>query len=186
MKCFVVVTGLPGSGKSTVGAAIGEALALSLLDKDEILEALFHALGVGDAQWRRQLSRAADQVLQRLALHSHGAVIASWWRHPLSQRESGTSITWLHSLPGELIEVHCECSPAIAVERFFARKRHAGHLDDLKSKAEELAKFAEAAANGPLGIGRVLQVSTEQPLDLEAILSAVRKAHNNRRILRPM
>ena len=101
MNRFVIVTGLPASGKSTVGRSVAEALGLPLLDKDEILEALFEALGVGDAPWRTRLSRAADQVLQRLALQSNGAVIASWWRHPLSRVSSGTSTDWLSSLPGE-------------------------------------------------------------------------------------
>src|SRR5687768_9091063 len=139
MKRFVVVTGLPASGKSTVGARVAEALALPLLDRDQILEALFEALGVGDAQWRTRLSRAADEVLQGQAMRSQGAVIASWWQHPLSGFASGTSPAWLCSLPGEVLELHCKCSPHIAVERFFARKRHGGHLDGSKSILEELA-----------------------------------------------
>src|SRR5688500_10233252 len=105
MKRFVVVTGLPASGKSTVGACVAEALALPLLDKDQILEALLEALGVGDAQWRTRLSRAADDVLQRLAMCSQGAVIVSWWQHPLSVFASGASPAWLRSLPGEVIEL---------------------------------------------------------------------------------
>ncbi len=170
MKRFVVVTGLPASGKSTVGACVAEALALPLLDKDQILEALFEALGVGDAQWRTRLSRAADEVLQGLAMRSQGAVIASWWQHPLSGLASGTSPGWLHSLPGEVIELHCKCSPHISVERFFARKRHVGHLDGSKSKLEELARFEQLAAHGALGVGRVVEVNTEQQLQLDALL----------------
>lgn len=170
MKRFVIVTGLPASGKSTVGAAVAEALALPFLDKDDILEALFEALGVGDAQWRARLSRAADQVLQRLALRSQGAVIASWWQHPLSHVSSGTSPAWLGSLPGELIELHCGCDPRVAAERFFARRRHAGHLDASKSKPEELARFEQLASQGALGIGRVVEIDTEQQLDLRALL----------------
>jgi hypothetical protein len=55
-----------------------------MLDKDEILEALFDSKGVGNAEWRAQLSRAADGTLQEKALRSHGSIIASWWRHPSS------------------------------------------------------------------------------------------------------
>jgi AAA domain-containing protein len=173
MKRFIIVTGLPASGKSTVGKAVAEALALPFLDKDEILEALFESLGVGDTPWRARLSRAADQVLRRLALRSQGAVIASWWQHPLSQVGSGTSPAWLSSLPGELIELHCKCDPRVAVERFFARQRHAGHLDASKSKAEELARFARLASHGALGMGRVVEIDTEQELDLLALLDQI-------------
>ena len=92
MKRFLVITGLPASGKSTVGAALSTALGLLWLDKDEILEALFDGLGVGDADWRRRLSRSADLVLQRLALGAPGAVISSWWQHPSSPIPSGTPV----------------------------------------------------------------------------------------------
>lgn len=170
MKRFIVVTGLPASGKSTVGAAVAEALGLPFLDKDEILEALFESLGTGDAQWRTRLSRAADEVLRRQAVHSSGAVIASWWRHPRSQAPSGTSPEWLSSLPGVLTELHCRCSPQTAVERFFARKRHAGHLDGSKSSAEALASFEELAAYGALGVGPVVEVDTERQMDLDTLL----------------
>src|SRR6185436_9292554 len=118
MKQFVVVTGLPASGKSTVGAAVATTLGLPLFDKDVILEALFESLGVGDGEWRMRLSRAADEVLRRQVLGSRGAVVASWWRHPLSEAPSGTPTEWLSSLPGALIEIYCKCRPETAAERF--------------------------------------------------------------------
>lgn len=167
---FIVVTGLPASGKSTVGAAVAAALGLPLFDKDDILEALFESLGMGDSQWRMRLSRAADEVLRRQALQSRGAVLTSWWRHPLSQVQSGTSPDWLGSLPGELIELHCRCKPETAAERFFARERHAGHFDGSKSHHEVLAEFERFAAHGPLGIGRAIEIDTELRLDLGALL----------------
>src|SRR5690349_22393578 len=109
MNRYLILTGLPASGKSTLGRAVAAALGLPMLDKDDILEALFDSLGVGDAEWRRRLSRAADEVLRRQALASHGAVLASWWRHPASGEESGTPCEWLRSLPGALVELHCVC-----------------------------------------------------------------------------
>jgi hypothetical protein len=171
MRRFVVVTGLPASGKSTVGTAVASALGLSLYDKDEILEALFESLGVGDAEWRTRLSRAADEVLRKQIPRSHGAVIVSWWRHPLSQAQSGTPTEWLSSSPGTLIELHCRCKPETAAGRFLARTRHAGHLDVSKSYADLLVSFERAAAQGSLGFGRVVEVNTELPLDLPALLA---------------
>jgi hypothetical protein len=173
MRRFIVITGLPASGKSTVGAAVASALGLPLYDKDEILEALFESLGVGDAEWRTRLSRAADEVLRRQVLRSHGAVVASWWRHPLSQAQSGTPTEWLPPLPGALIEVHCQCKPETAARRFLARTRHAGHLDGSKSYADLLASFERAAAEGPLGLGHVVEVNTELQLDVPALLARI-------------
>jgi hypothetical protein len=89
---FIILSGLPASGKS--------ALQLPMFDKDEILEAMFASLGVGNSEWRRKLSRSADEELRKQASESPSAIITSWWRHPLSLSESGTPIEWLLPQPG--------------------------------------------------------------------------------------
>ena len=38
---FVIVSGLPASGKSTIAVGLAEDLRLPLMDKDAYLEALF-------------------------------------------------------------------------------------------------------------------------------------------------
>ena len=100
---FLLISGLPASGKTTLGHRLAHALGLPLLDKDEILEALFDGLGVGDAEWRNRLSRSADVVLQRLAGQTAGAVLASFWRHPQLTGESGTPTGWLSFLTGKVV-----------------------------------------------------------------------------------
>ena len=170
MKRFIVVSGLPASGKSTLAAAVAAQLKLPLLDKDAILESLFETLGAGDSSWRTRLSRSADGIMQQLATQSQGAVLASWWRHRLSTAMSGTSPDWLLSLGGELVELHCKCDPHTAARRFFSRRRHPGHLDNLKSETEELARFKQSHDHGALGIGRVVEVDTERPPDIHRIL----------------
>jgi hypothetical protein len=185
MEPFIVVSGLPASGKSTLAGRVADALDLPHIDKDEILEALFDGLGAGDTEWRARLSRAADRVMCRQAGRMRGAVLSSWWRHPKSSAESGTPVGWLRLLPASVVELHCRCRPPIAAERFIARTRHAGHLDDLKTQAELLASFEESAALGPLGLGRVVEINTEDPPDLDAVLLAlVQRAEERVRKLR--
>ena len=50
---FVVVSGLPASGKSTLSRRLATALSLPMLDKDDILEGLFESLApetrIGDS-----------------------------------------------------------------------------------------------------------------------------------------
>jgi len=74
---LVVVSGLPASGKSTVGAALAERLGMPIIDKDAILEALFETLGSPDLLERRRLSRASDEVLYALAGASPAAAAGS-------------------------------------------------------------------------------------------------------------
>jgi AAA domain len=173
---FIVVSGLPASGKSTLGRTIAGALGLPMLDKDEILEGLFESRGVGDADWRTKLSRLADEELCRRAHSSAGAVITSWWKHPHSESISGTPVEWIRSLPGPIVELHCSCSPQIAAARFVGRRRHAGHLDGRCTPTALLASFEQQAALGPLALGRVIYVNTGIVSPLAALVAELSHA----------
>ena len=173
---LVVVSGLPASGKSTVARTLAGALGLPLLDKDVFLEALFASDGIGDAAWRRSLSQRADAAFARQAasaVATGGAVLASWWRHRLSPVASGTSTGWLAPWHGSIVEVHCRCPAAVAVQCFMSRHRHAGHLDGRWSQAELLASFEVQAALGALGVGPVVTAETDALLPGDSVAASV-------------
>ncbi len=167
------MSGIPASGKSTLGKRIATALGLPVLDKDDFLEALYESHGIGDGAWRRKLSRTADEMLKERTLSLESSVITSWWRHPQSPDDSGTPIEWLSALEARLIEVHCVCPPHIAAERFLSRTRHKGHLDHLKTRAEILGSFEQQAALGPLGVGSLVEIETHQDVDGAALVSEI-------------
>lgn len=171
---FVIVSGLPGSGKSTVAVGLAEDLRLPLLDKDAYLEALFGDAAVASPQQRELLSRRADAMLKETAQRADGGVLSSWWKHPKSKADSGTPVPWLMSLPGLLVEVHCVCSPEVAAARFLARKRHPGHCDERHSEATLVNEFVEQAKLGPLGVGPLVEVDSELPADRAALAVKVR------------
>ena len=169
-KCFVVISGLPGSGKSTLGQQLALALDLPFLDKDNILELLLEAKGLGDSKWRRALSRESDLILQTEAARSDGAVLVSHWRLPGMPPNSGTPTRWISALPYKAINVHCECPAELSAARFLRRKRHAGHLDHARSHAEILSSIREAARFGSLDIAPRIRVDTSQSPDLNALV----------------
>src|ERR1043165_2529664 len=148
----IIVTGLPASGKSSVGKLLASDFGLELLDKDDILESMFEDKA-GGPEVRSRLSREADEILRRNALESTGAVLVSWWRHPKSRIETGTPTDWLSSLSGRLIHVHCKCDAFVAANRFHLRKRHPGHLDDSKTLYEILTTFRAFEGLGVIDLG---------------------------------
>jgi gluconate kinase len=167
---FVVVSGLPGCGKSTVGRRIAPLLELELIDKDDFLEQLLDREPKIDSDVRFGLSRQADDELRASAESSKGAVLVSFWRREELSTTSGTPTTWLRALPN-VIELYCTCSPAIAMERFRSRRRHAGHLDATRNRDALVNQFESLAALGPLGVGRLVRVDTGEAVDVDAVIA---------------
>jgi glucokinase len=170
---FVVVSGLPGSGKSTLARQLAPALNLPLIDKDDLLETLFEQKGIGDAAWRRALSRESDRMLQAQAESSNGAVLVSFWRLPGMPAESGTPTAWILKLSPDIVHVHCVCGVDTAADRFFRRKRHPGHIDS-RSFEEVLASIHATERLGSLDIGRRVDIDTSREVSLERYLESIR------------
>lgn len=145
-RLLVVVSGLAASGKSTVGRVLSERLGMPLIDKDDILEALFDSLGCEDRDRRSRLSRASDEVLYRLAASSNAAVLVNWWNHDTAPQR-------LRSISAAHVEVFCDCSIDEAATRFASRERHPGHLDHLRTpedNAEGIRRLRDSYS-GPCG-----------------------------------
>ncbi|MFF1415946.1 AAA family ATPase [Streptomyces sp. NPDC058289] len=166
---FVVLTGLPASGKSTLARGLAAHLDLPVLDKDVILESLYDSLGVGDQTWRHRLSRAADDILFALAADARQAVLVNWWH-----RDSAPGR--LHQLDAHLVEVFCDCPTTLVAERFRTRKRHPGHLDrDLSPEQLHERLAAWASRPGPLGLsGPLRTIDTSRPVDAAALARDIR------------
>lgn len=170
---FVIITGLPGAGKSTVARALAEHLRLPLLDKDEILEKLFTLKGCSDVQARQQLSRMADVEFEGLAKSKGRAILDSFWRHPSTNSHSGTPSAWLQNQSIGVVEIYCHSSPEAAAKRFVSRQRHPGHHDQLRSEQSLVIKGRQLMQNYPLRIGSLIKVDMENAYDIAAIALAV-------------
>ena len=172
---FVVFSGVPGSGKTTVARQLAPRLSLPLLDKDDFLDALFNERGVGDTAWRAALSREADARFVRTAWELPGACLVSWWRNYKVSEITGTPVEWLGTLRAPVIEVHCRCRVETAVDRFLARQRHPGHLDSSRTRTSLITQFGAFDAAGPVACGPLLVLDTEQEVDPDRVLGRIEK-----------
>ncbi len=176
---FVVISGLPGSGKTTLAGQLAAALDLPVIDKDAILEHLFEIRGTGDGVHRRALSRESDAILQNQAAASAGAILVSFWHQPGMAPDSGTPIDWVSALAASIVQVHCVCPPEIAAERFARRQRHPGHLDSQRSYQDILQCLETLASLPPLHLGPRIEIDTTYPIDIERVLHDIRTCEAN-------
>jgi AAA domain len=173
---FIVVSGLPGSGKSWLALKLAHLLGLAVIDKDDILERLFDSKGTGDLAWRRTLSRQSDLIFRQDAEASNGAILVSFWRLPGMPADSGTPTDWLMGLSNRIVNLHCVCPVEVAAARFSRRRRHPGHLDSARSCEQILTSIRELAQLKPMEIGERVSVDTSAEIELQSVVSRISSA----------
>jgi len=166
---FVVVSGPPASGNSTLAPAVARELSLPLIAKDTVKDALMAVLPVPDIETSRELGRAAVAAMLAVAAESPiGAVIESNFYRSVATDE-------LRRLPGSVIEVFCRCNERTANARYAARAgtRHPGHCDGVRFGRE---LWNDEVSEPVAGGWPVLEVNTEGPVELAVVVASIRVA----------
>lgn len=165
---FIVVSGPPASGKTTLARAIAPALGLPLIAKDTIKQALMTVLPVPDVQTSRIVGTASVAALLAVAAETAGAVLESVWYR-------SRALAGLHRLPGDIVEVFCRCDPLIARQRYALRAgtRDAGHFD-AERVIDEL--WNDEVARPVAGGWPVIEIDTGNPVDVKPLIERIRTA----------
>ena len=180
----VLISGAPGTGKTTMARQVATALQIPYLGKDLIKESLFDSLGTQDREWSMKLGIASIELLFKL-IESH--------------LEAGQSVVAETNFRKEFdvprfkrlkkryafktVEIHCEADRQVLLTRLNQRdqsgERHPGH-----ETAQMIELIDQEVADGafePLALGRnVIRINTTdfERVNYDAIISAVRVAGN--------
>ena len=169
LPSFVVVSGPPGSGKSTVARSLADAFGMPLIAKDTIKEALMGVLDVPDVATSRLVGRASVAAMLAVAVESRHGVLESVWHRTQAVED-------LRRLPGRLVEVFCRVDPAVAQQRYLARatSRAAGHFDADRVVAE---LWNDEVTEPVAGGWPVIEVDTSAPVDVAVLVALLRDAN---------
>lgn len=164
-RCYVIVTGPPASGKSTVAPALARELRLPLIAKDVIKDAMIEVLPPADVEESRRLGTAAVAVMFAVARTSQSAVLESVLRR-------STAGSQIRTLDAPVVEVFCRAPQDVCKSRYASRAgtRLAGYFDDLRTD-EELwnpDNIDPVAGGWP-----VIEVDTRGRVDIEVLASEV-------------
>lgn len=171
---FLIFTGLPASGKTSLARSLATALDLDVIDKDGSLEGLFDSRGCENSDERQRLSRESDRILKATVKKSQGAAVVSFWRGPSTPENSGTATDWISELPGNIMEIYCDCPPELAAKRFIQRERHPCHFDSKRTLEDMHDRFTALSKDGPLGLGKLVRVDTSVEADVAKVARAIK------------
>ncbi len=130
---MIIVTGMPGSGKTTLSKRLSDFLNVPVVNRDEMKEILFDDLGMSDRTWSKKLGHTSYNllyfVIEKLLSTKNTFIIESNF-HSQSLAE------WIQSYKEKYnftpILIHCYADLEVLYNRVLERDksddRHRGHV----------------------------------------------------------
>ncbi|MBD3290863.1 AAA family ATPase [candidate division KSB1 bacterium] len=136
---IIIITGLPATGKTTLGRKIADRFGLPFFSKDEIKEQLFDTIGTGDREWSRKLSRASNAllmiILQQMIEAGRFCIVES--NFPPEEYDEKFRLL-VQNTPFRILQIICKTERPVLQKRLEDRarsgSRHPGHLDGILLK----------------------------------------------------
>lgn len=152
---FIVVSGPPGAGKTTLGKKIAKDLEIPFMGKDIIKESLFDSLGWHDREWSKKMGLASIDLLYiflKSNLKAKRPVVIE--NAFITEYERPKLIKILKEYNCSCIEIFCYANKTVLLERFLKRdqsgNRHSGHIQ--QNVSEELKERLENNVYGKLNL----------------------------------
>lgn len=175
-KLLVLINGLPGSGKTTLGHRLAGILGAAFLSKDTIKEALWASSG---NDWHeRTLGGPAMDVAWALAQAAPASVVIdSWWFKPRDLAFAQAGVDKVGA--DRVVEIWCQVPVELARARYANRGRAALHQDDRHLLSGDWDRWAEHAS--PLGLAPVVFVDTTGSVDYVVLAERLAAAGHGER-----
>ena len=172
---FVVVTGPPASGKSSLSRALARALDLPLLAKDDYKERLLHEAPAETVEESRVTGRRAVQTMLSEARATGRGVLDSVWV------DRGRAIGEISGLQttAAVVEVFCRCDVDTLRRRYRDRAptKGPGHFDQQRREDELWPAESRLPLSGPWP---VVDVDTTGTVDVAELAAQVRRMRSRR------
>jgi predicted kinase len=119
---LILVTGFPGTGKTTLARKIAEDYKLPLLERDAIKLLLLRELGFRDRAWSRKIGKTSYDILYYAIeqhLKSEGSIVieSDFGPHFANEIFEQWSITYNFSC----LQIICNAEKEIIIQRFKTR-----------------------------------------------------------------
>jgi predicted kinase len=179
---LVIVSGLPCTGKTTLGLRLAADFQLPFFNKDGIKELLFERLGWSDRDWSKRLGLASYDLLyyflERQLQAGKSSIVESNFK---AEFDGPKFLVLKERYPFYPFQILCHTHGEVLLERFQRRSesglRHPGHVDQLND-----AEFGHTLLEGkcdplPLG-GELVTVDTTDfnSIDYAGITAALASA----------
>jgi predicted kinase len=177
---LIIVTGPPGTGKTTLGRRVAEQFRLPFIHKDGIKELLFDTLGWSDREWSKRLGVATYAILYNFIeeeLKAGASFVVESNFHPTYDDEKFADLHARYAF--DTFQVLCVADGDVLYERFKERsesgERHPGHVDDLNH--EEFEAILRRGRHDPLAIGGEtfeIDMTDLDAIDYDGLCAAIR------------
>jgi len=168
---LIIITGLPGTGKTTLGKKIAKEFQLPFVSKDNFKELLFDVLGCKDRDWSRKIGMASYDILYHITeenLKANKSLIVETNFDPKFANKKFLELKEKYNfIP---FQIRCITNGEVLFERFKKRanstERHPGHLD-----GDNLEEFKPSIQKGKIEAleigGNVFDIDTTNFEDID-------------------
>lgn len=132
---IVVITGLPGTGKTTLSKQMADALGVPLIAKDAIKEIMYDTIGWSDKEFSGKLARATfgiiEYVVEENLRTGRSIIVEGNYAPKLASKQFQQ---WQEQYGCAITQIVCRTDLDVLAQRYLDRlksgQRHEGHIDN--------------------------------------------------------